>query len=132
MSPLPWSMTIPAENVNLAKAGAVAIMTSDDLVNLETGLAVRDALGEPCAEVPVVLRFFDRALGRRLEETFKFNHGRPPPSLPPGSSAPSSSTHPAATPASPPATRPSWSAPTRSSSESSAANATAPRPEVSR
>jgi Trk K+ transport system NAD-binding subunit/multidrug transporter EmrE-like cation transporter len=62
------------ENVNLAKAGAVAIMTSNDLVNLETGLAVRDALGERWWEVPVVLRVFDRALGRRLEQTFKFNH----------------------------------------------------------
>ncbi len=60
--------------VNLAKAGAVAILTSDDLVNLETGLAVRDALGERWWEVPVVLRVFDRALGRRLESTFKFNH----------------------------------------------------------
>jgi Trk K+ transport system NAD-binding subunit len=61
-------------SVNLAKAGAVAIMTSNDLVNLETGLAVRDALGERWVEVPVVLRVFDRSLGRRLERTFKFNH----------------------------------------------------------
>ncbi|MGE0068545.1 MAG: TrkA family potassium uptake protein, partial [Solirubrobacterales bacterium] len=61
-------------SVNIAKAGAVAILTSDDLVNLETGLAVRDALGPRWAEVPVVLRVFDRALGARLEKTFKFNH----------------------------------------------------------
>ena len=32
-------------SVNIAEAGAVAILTSDDLVNLETGLAVRDELG---------------------------------------------------------------------------------------
>lgn len=61
-------------SVNLAGAGAVAILTSDDLVNLETGLAVRDALGSRWGEVPVVMRVFDRALGNRLEQTFGFNH----------------------------------------------------------
>ncbi len=61
-------------SVNLAKAGAVAILTSDDLVNLETGLAVRDGLAERWVEVPVVLRVFDRALGSRLQQTFHFNH----------------------------------------------------------
>ncbi len=61
-------------SVNIAEAGAVAILTSDDLVNLETGLAVRDLLGTRWAEVPVVLRVFDRALGHRLEKTFKFHH----------------------------------------------------------
>jgi Trk K+ transport system NAD-binding subunit/multidrug transporter EmrE-like cation transporter len=61
-------------SVNIAKAGAVAILTSDDLVNLETGLAVRDVLSERWVEVPVVLRVFDRALGSRLQSTFNFNH----------------------------------------------------------
>jgi Trk K+ transport system NAD-binding subunit/multidrug transporter EmrE-like cation transporter len=61
-------------SVNLAQAGAVAILTSDDLVNLETGLAVRDELGARWSEVPVVLRVFDRALGSRLQQTFNFNH----------------------------------------------------------
>jgi Trk K+ transport system NAD-binding subunit/multidrug transporter EmrE-like cation transporter len=61
-------------SVNLAQAGAVAILTSDDLVNLETGLAVRDELGDRWKDVPVVLRVFDRALGSRLQQTFNFNH----------------------------------------------------------
>jgi Trk K+ transport system NAD-binding subunit len=61
-------------SVKIAEAGAVAILTSDDLVNLETGLAVRDMLGERWKEVPVVLRVFDRALGNRLEKTFEFHH----------------------------------------------------------
>jgi Trk K+ transport system NAD-binding subunit len=61
-------------SVNLAQAGAVAILTSDDLVNLETGLAVRDVLADRWTEVPVVLRVFDRALGSRLQQTFNFNH----------------------------------------------------------
>jgi Trk K+ transport system NAD-binding subunit len=62
------------EAVNLARAAAVAIVTSDDLTNIETGLAVRDRLGERWTEVPVVLRVFDRELGRRLEESFAFRH----------------------------------------------------------
>ena len=61
-------------SVNIADAGAVAILTSDDLVNLETGLAVRDSLGSRWLDVPVVLRVFDRGLGNRLEQTFRFNH----------------------------------------------------------
>jgi Trk K+ transport system NAD-binding subunit len=60
--------------VNLASAGAVAILTSDDLTNIETGLAVRDRLGERWTEVPVVLRVFDRQLGGRLEQSFGFRH----------------------------------------------------------
>jgi len=59
---------------NLSSAAAVAIMTSDDLTNIETGLAVRDRLGARFDSVPVVLRVFDRSLGRRLEESFDFRH----------------------------------------------------------
>jgi Trk K+ transport system NAD-binding subunit len=62
------------ETVNLSEAAAVAIVTSDDLTNIETGLAVRDHLGERWNEVPVVLRVFDRQLGHRLEQSFGFRH----------------------------------------------------------
>jgi Trk K+ transport system NAD-binding subunit len=62
------------ESVNLARAASVAILTSDDMTNIETGLAVRDRLGERWTDVPVVLRVFDRELGRRLEESFAFRH----------------------------------------------------------
>jgi Trk K+ transport system NAD-binding subunit len=62
------------EAVNLGRAAAVAILTSDDLTNIETGLAVRDRLGERWFDVPVVLRVFDRQLGRRLEQSFAFRH----------------------------------------------------------
>jgi Trk K+ transport system NAD-binding subunit len=62
------------DSVNLSRAAAVAIMTSDDMVNIEVGLAVRDRLGERWAEVPVVLRVFDRELGARLEQSFGFRH----------------------------------------------------------
>ncbi|MEA2208494.1 MAG: hypothetical protein QOF54_971 [Solirubrobacteraceae bacterium] len=60
--------------VNLSQAAAVAILTSDDLTNIETGLAMRDQLGDRWDDVPIVLRVFDRALGRRLEESFGFRH----------------------------------------------------------
>jgi Trk K+ transport system NAD-binding subunit len=62
------------DSVNLSRAASVAIVTSDDLTNIETGLAVRDRLGDRWAEVPVVLRVFDRELGRRLEQSFAFRH----------------------------------------------------------
>ncbi len=60
--------------VNLSEAAAVAILTSDDLTNIETGLAIRDHLGERWVDVPVVLRVFDRQLGHRLESSFGFRH----------------------------------------------------------
>ena len=58
--------------VNLAAARAVAVLTSDDLVNLETGLAVRDQLGERWARVPVVLRLFDQQLAHTVQRSFGF------------------------------------------------------------
>jgi Trk K+ transport system NAD-binding subunit len=62
------------DSINLERAAAVAILTSDDLTNIETGLAVRDRLAERWSEVPVVLRVFDRQLGHRLEHSFGFRH----------------------------------------------------------
>ena len=62
------------ESVNLSRAASVAILTSDDLTNIETGVAVRDRLGDRWAQTPVVLRVFDRELGRRLEQSFAFRH----------------------------------------------------------
>jgi Trk K+ transport system NAD-binding subunit len=59
---------------NLATASAVAVMTSEDMTNIETGLAIRDGLGARWDDVPVILRVFDTALGHRLEETFDFRH----------------------------------------------------------
>ena len=62
------------DSVNLDTAAGVAILTSDDLTNIETGLAVRERLGERWTDVPVVLRVFDRQLGHRLEQSFGFRH----------------------------------------------------------
>ena len=54
------------DSVNLATAASVAIVTSNDMTNIETGLAVRDRLGQRWVDVPVILRVFDRDLGSRL------------------------------------------------------------------
>jgi Trk K+ transport system NAD-binding subunit len=60
----------------LSAASAVAILTSDDLANLETGLAVRDQLGERWKKTPVVLRIFDWQLAHSVKETFGFMNVR--------------------------------------------------------
>ncbi len=64
------------ESVSLASASAVAILTSDDLANLETGLAVRDQLGPRWEATPVVLRMFDPQLARSVRHNFGFRHVR--------------------------------------------------------
>ena len=64
------------EDANVHSAAAVAVLTSDDLTNIETGLAVRDYLGERWVSVPVVLRVFDRDLGHTVEHHFDFRHVR--------------------------------------------------------
>jgi Trk K+ transport system NAD-binding subunit len=60
------------ESVRLASASAVAVVTSDDLANLETGLAVRDQLGARWQTTPVVLRIFDPQLARSVKASFGF------------------------------------------------------------
>ncbi|MGK2956365.1 MAG: NAD-binding protein [Solirubrobacterales bacterium] len=59
---------------NLETASAVAVMTSDDMTNIESGLAVRQGLGTRWQQIPVILRVFDRTLGYRLEDNFEFRH----------------------------------------------------------
>jgi Trk K+ transport system NAD-binding subunit len=63
-------------SVSLASAAAVAILTSDDLANLETGLAVRDQLGARWESTPVVLRMFDPQLARTVRSSFGFGYVR--------------------------------------------------------
>ncbi len=64
------------ESVRLDSASAVAVMTSDDLANLETGLAVRDQLGPRFGTTPVVLRIFDPQLARSVRDSFGFTFVR--------------------------------------------------------
>jgi Trk K+ transport system NAD-binding subunit len=65
--------------VHLGRARGVAVLTSGDLTNIETGLAVRDlldAVGPASGEIPVVLRLFDRELARTVERSFGFDSVR--------------------------------------------------------
>jgi Trk K+ transport system NAD-binding subunit len=62
--------------VNLHDATAVAILTSADLTNIESGLAIRESLGQRWEDVPVVLRVFDRDLAHMMERSFGFRHVR--------------------------------------------------------
>jgi voltage-gated potassium channel Kch len=62
--------------VNLSDAKAVAVLTSADLTNIETGLSVRETLGSRWEDVPVVLRVFDRELAHMMEQSFGFRHVR--------------------------------------------------------
>jgi Trk K+ transport system NAD-binding subunit len=62
------------ESVNLHQAASVAIVTSNDMANIETALAVRDRLGDRWEDVPVVLRVFERDLGQHLQHSFGFRH----------------------------------------------------------
>jgi Trk K+ transport system NAD-binding subunit len=64
------------ESVRLASVSAVAVMTSDDLANLETALTVRDQLGPKWDTTPVVLRIFDPQLARSVKDTFGFRFVR--------------------------------------------------------
>ena len=61
----------------MAESSAVAVMTSNDMVNIETAIAVRDLFGSrwtQSASVPVVTRVFDRALGRTIARRFGFQN----------------------------------------------------------
>lgn len=62
--------------VNLAGASAVAVLTSSDLTNIETGLVLRESLGPRWTTVPVVLRVFDRPLAQTVGRNFDFRHMR--------------------------------------------------------
>ncbi len=63
----------------LEQSSAVAILTSNDMVNIETAIVVHDLIGSPMATfaaVPVITRVFDRALGRTTARRFGFDNVR--------------------------------------------------------
>lgn len=68
-------------DAGLDRARGVAVLTSDDLANIETGLAIRDLLGERWSEVPVVLRLFEPRLMRTVTRSFGFPFVRSPAAL---------------------------------------------------
>lgn len=57
------------------RARAIAVLTQDDMVNIETGIVLREMLG-PRSGVPIVLRIYDRALGDAVAKRFGFANVR--------------------------------------------------------
>jgi Trk K+ transport system NAD-binding subunit len=64
------------ESVGLKQASAVALLTSNDLTNIEAALAARAHLGDRASSVPTVLRVFDRMLAHTVEVSFGFRQVR--------------------------------------------------------
>jgi Trk K+ transport system NAD-binding subunit len=64
------------EWARLRDAAAIAVLTSDDMVNIETGIAVRDLLDDRwvAGAMPVVMRVFDRSLSRTIAARFDFEN----------------------------------------------------------
>lgn len=71
------------EGARVDRARAVAVLTRDDIVNIETGIALREVLGSPdepdvnrWSSVPVVLRVYDHDLGSAVAQRFGFDNVR--------------------------------------------------------
>lgn len=70
------------EAARIDDATAVAVLTPDDMVNIETGIVLRELLGVRWMKsdgnpgVPVVLRVYDRALGAAVAHRFGFENVR--------------------------------------------------------
>jgi Trk K+ transport system NAD-binding subunit len=62
--------------VNLDEASAVAVLTSNDLTNVEIALALRERVSGTRRNRPLVVRIFERQLARSIEQTFGFRHVR--------------------------------------------------------
>ena len=59
------------------RARAIAILTEDDMVNIEVGLVARQMTGSaPTSRTPIVLRIYDKALGNAVGHRLDFNHVR--------------------------------------------------------
>ena len=66
--------TLPStlESARIHDAVAVAVLTDDDMVNIETAIVSRERCKDRPFYVPVVLRVFDRALGAAVAHRFRF------------------------------------------------------------
>lgn len=62
------------EAARIDDAVAVAVLTDDDMVNIETAIVSRERSKDRHVEVPVVLRVFDRALGSAVAHRFRFEN----------------------------------------------------------
>ncbi|MCV7078414.1 NAD-binding protein [Mycobacterium szulgai] len=65
------------ESARVVHARAVAVLTQDDMVNIETGIVLREMLSTNSRpHVPVVLRIYDRRLGSAVADRFGFDNVR--------------------------------------------------------
>lgn len=62
------------ESARISDARAVAVLTQDDIVNIETGIVLHEIVGERA--VPIVLRVYDRTLGAAVAQRFGFENVR--------------------------------------------------------
>ena len=70
-------------DAGLARARAVAVLTHDDMVNIESGIVLRELLGARWSRgadgrpgVPVVMRVYDHSLGKAVAHRFGFQNVR--------------------------------------------------------
>jgi Trk K+ transport system NAD-binding subunit len=72
--------TLKAARIDRARA--VAVLTRDDMINIETGIVMTEMLGnrtrarQHWTELPLVLRVYDRALGFAVAQRFGFDNVR--------------------------------------------------------
>ena len=70
------------ESARIDEARAVAVLTKDDMVNIETGIVLKEMLGPRVLpdinrpDVPIVLRVYDRTLGAAVAQRFGFENVR--------------------------------------------------------
>jgi Trk K+ transport system NAD-binding subunit len=71
------------ESARIGEACAIAVLTQDDIVNIETGIVLQEMLGrradpdEHRPHVPIVLRIYDRTLGSAVAQRFGFENVLP-------------------------------------------------------
>ena len=70
------------QSARVDRARAVAVLTRDDIINIETGIVLAEMLGKKTAtrehwtDIPLVLRVYDRALGFAVAQRFGFENVR--------------------------------------------------------
>jgi Trk K+ transport system NAD-binding subunit len=70
------------ESAHIDEARAIAVLTQDDMVNIEVGIVLLEMLGPRVMpevvrpDVPIVMRIYDRALGAAVAQRFHFENVR--------------------------------------------------------
>ncbi len=70
------------QSARVDRARAVAVLTRDDMINIETGIVLAEMLGKKTAtrehwtDIPLVLRVYDRTLGFAVAQRFGFENVR--------------------------------------------------------